>query len=358
MIGTRGFLTGTRGCRTVRIVMDPLSDVLRVVRLRGAVFFNARLSAPWCVDSLSPEGLARLVGARGGCVALFHLMVEGHCRIALQGLEPVDVEAGSIVMLPHGTSHLMGSRLESPASMEALLPRVMASLKEGTIPSVEYGGGGEEARFVCGYLHCDHRFNPLLGCLPDLLVACPRRGEIRALPGPRSGASGEEGPAEDRWLQAALDHTLAEVDDEAPGTPAMLTRLTELLYLEVVRRYMGSLRSEETGWLAGVRHPQVGEVLRLLHAEPERAWTVEALGRKVGLSRSALARRFAELVGESPMRYLTGWRMQIAQNLLDRGDLSVAQVASRVGYASEAAFNRAFKRHVGLPPATWRGARD
>lgn len=336
--------------------MDALSDVLRVVRLRGAVFFNARLSAPWCVESPPAERIGDMLGVRGGCVALFHLVVSGRCRIRPAGLQPVDVAEGSIVVFPQGHSHVMGSALaRRPRPLEEDLPGVLAAAEDGGIPDVAYGGGGDRTRFVCGYLHCDQRFNPLIGSLPTLIVASPRRGEIRALdPGEPAGRQPSTDPASNGWLESAMARIGDEVDAEGPGSPAILTRLTELLYLEVVRWYMRSMPEEQTGWLAGVRHPQVGHALRLMHARPEHDWTVEELGRAVGLSRSALSRCFREVLGQPPMRYLARWRMQVAQDLLTRSGTSIARVANRVGYASEPAFNRAFKRHLGLPPAAWR----
>lgn len=335
--------------------MDTLSDVLRVVRLTGAVFFTARTSSPWSVDSPPARQLARLLGIRGECLALFHLVAEGGCRVSVEGFEPVNVEAGSIVIFPRGHGHVMGSRVETePESIAELLPSVLAAAEEGRIPRVEYGGGGAEGRFVCGYLRCDQRFNPLIGALPMLIVACPRRGEIRSLPAP-DGDAPTAGEAQlDTWLEEALERVVAEAGSNAAGSAAMATRLTELLYLEVLRRYARSLPPAETGWLAAVRHPQIGRALRLLHSDPARDWTVEALGREVGLSRSALGERFTGLVGQPPMTYLAAWRIQLAQHLLRQPGLSIAQVATRVGYASERSFHRAFKRHVGQPPATWR----
>jgi AraC-like DNA-binding protein len=273
------------------------------------------------------------------------------------------VESGSIVIFPHGNAHAIGSQVHSrPQSMAQLLPGILQAAGEDRIPDVEYGGGGEAARLVCGYVHCDQRFNPLIGALPHLMVVCPRRGRIRTRPstsglaaaGADMGADG----APDRWLTAALERTLVEVEGNEPGAPEMLRRLTELLYLEVLRGYMRRLPAGEQGWLAGIQHPDVGRALRLLHEHPERRWTVDALGHEVGLSRSALAQRFGDVVGEPPMRYLAAWRMQLAQSLLRRSGLTIAQVAARVGYASEAAFERAYKRHVGLPPATWRRRSD
>jgi AraC-like DNA-binding protein len=228
------------------------------------------------------------------------------------------------------------------------------------IPQVDYGGGGEATRFVCGYLHCDQAFDPLIGALPTMLCVSGRDGARQRL---RSEAEAAERPGvvlvgADGWLATTLRHTVEQADATDPGSSAMLARLTELLYLDVLRRYMQQLPSGHIGWLAGVRDPEVGRALRLLHARPDRPWTVEDLAREVGVSRSALAQRFTELTGEAPMRYLTGWRIQLAKHLMLQTGLPIAEVADRVGYESEAAFNRAFKREVGAPPVTWRKGMD
>jgi AraC-like DNA-binding protein len=209
---------------------------------------------------------------------------------------------------------------------------------------------------VCGFLHCDQRFNPLIGALPTLL--CVRDRDSAGEPSERESARqlGMVVVEADGWLANTLQHTIEEADGLRPGSSAMLARLTELLYVEVLRRYTQRLPSGQTGWLAGVKDPEVGRALRLLHARPERQWTVEDLAHEVGVSRSGLAQRFTELNGEAPMRYLTGWRIQLAKHLILHAGLSIADVAERVGYESEAAFNRAFKRHVGVPPVTWRNS--
>lgn len=224
------------------------------------------------------------------------------------------------------------------------------------MPRLDHGGGGAATRFVCGYLHCDQAFNPLIGALPTLLYVSGRDGSGRPA---RSEAETAEGRGvvrvgADGWLATTLQHTVEEADGTHPGSSAMLARLTELLYLDVLRRYMQLLPSGHSGWLAGVKDPEVGRALRLLHSRPERPWTVEELAREVGVSRSALAQRLSELAGEAPMRYLTGWRIQLAKHLILQTGLPIAEVAARVGYESEAAFNRAFKRHVGVPPVAWR----
>ena len=195
--------------------------------------------------------------------------------------------------------------------------------------------------FICGFLHCDQRFNPLIGALPPLIVIRPRRNQ---------NAGGDE-----TTEAAQARATILPVQAEGwLGNMEMLSRMSEILFVEVVRRYMRRLPEAQQGWLAGVRDPIVGQTLRLLHAHPERSWTVEELADEVAVARSTLAQRFTALIGESPMRYLARWRIQVAKSLLKQSDVRLVEIATRVGYDSEAAFSRAFRRHVGCPPATWR----
>ncbi len=330
--------------------MDVLSDVLRVVRLTSAVFFTARLSSPWSIESPPSDQLARALRLRAESIALFHVLVEGQCWISMEGYAPLKLEAHDVIIFPHGDAHVMTSHIGAkPQPISTLLPSQPAE----QIPQLDYGGGGAATRFVCGYLHCDQRFNPLIGALPTMLCVCGResagQGEVKAAR--RPGVVLVEA---DGWLASTLRHTIEEADGARPGGFAMLARLTELLYVEVLRRYMQQLPAGHTGWLAGVKDAEVGRALRLLHARPEYQWNVDDLAREVGVSRSALAQRFTELTGEAPMRYLTGWRIQLAKQLILQAGLPIAEVADRVGYESEAAFNRAFKRHVGEPPVAWR----
>lgn len=332
--------------------MDALSDVLRVVRLSGGVFFHAHLAGPWAFRSPAPAQLAPVLGARADCLALFHILVEGRCWIGLDGREPLPLEAGSVVVLPHGDAHLVASRPD----LEPKPLAVLLSAAEGDgIPQVAYGQGGELARFVCGYLHCDQRFNPLIGALPKLLIAARCSDAVLADPAPAELAAASADEA-DPWLALTLRHMAEEAEQERPGGDAVLARTAELLYVEILRRYAWQLPETGTGWLAGVRHREVGHALRLLHAYPGRRWTVTMLAREVGLSRSALAERFQAIVGEPPMSYLGNWRMQLAQRLLQDPALSIAQVAKRVGYGSAVAFHCAFRNRVGQPPGRWREA--
>ena len=319
--------------------MDVLSDVLRVIRLSGAVFFTADLLSPWAFTSPPSTDLEPLLNRPADCLSLFHILIEGECWFRVENQAPVRVEANSVISFPHGDGHVMSSDPElKPVSIYSLMP----PFEHGKIPHVTHGRTGERARIVCGYLQCDRRFNPLIGALPHLLVVRSQKNGMQSA------------DATEAWLDLTLKRASDEADAKRPGSPALLARITELLFLVVLQRHTQHLPDGQGGWLAAVRDPEIGRALRLLHEQPERKWTTVDLGHAVGVSRAALARRFADLVGEPPMRYLTSWRMQLAQHYLSQRELSLAEVAVRVGYDSDVAFNRAFRRHVGTPPATWR----
>ncbi|MGE5128358.1 MAG: AraC family transcriptional regulator [Sphingomonadaceae bacterium] len=315
--------------------MDPLSDVLKTVRLDGAVYLNADFTAPWCARTrFGMMAAAGLPGAEGPAV-FFHFVLEGRCRVRLEGeRETLDAGPGDMILLPHDDTHVLGSDLQlaplDATGMVALPPA-------GEMIELRHGGGGEATRFVCGYLLCDRRMSrPLFDSLPRLLRI------------PVGDAPGAE------WIADLLRVGVRETARSNPGSASMLAKLSELLFVEAMRRYAASLPVGQKGWLAAMRDPQLGRALALMHAEPGRAWTVEDLAREVALSRSALGERFAELVGEPPMQYLTRWRLALAAQSLRAGGEPVGRIAERIGYDSEAAFNRAFKREFGAPPAKWR----
>jgi AraC-like DNA-binding protein len=332
--------------------MDVLSDVLRVVRLSGAVFFTADFSAPWAIESPVPEMLASAVIPEAECVVLFHILTEGECEVVCHGHPVTTMETGDVIVFPRGDQHTMRSH---DASAPTPLTSIFSPGKSDEPEQLSYGGGGRTSRFVCGYLNCDQRFSPLVEALPTMLVVRSRDdySAIEAVDG--SGSRPTVVPqGSGTWLGTTLKFTINEARSSRPGNAALLGRLTELMFVEILREYMQQLPEDRGGWLTGLNDPHVGKALRLLHANPMRTWTVAELSREVALSRSALAERFTLLVGDAPMRYLANWRMQIAKQLLREGAHSMQEVATRVGYESEAAFNRAFKRATGSPPAAWR----
>jgi AraC-like DNA-binding protein len=256
------------------------------------------------------------------------------------------------VVFPRGDQHTMRSH---GAGLPTPLSTIFSPGKQAEPPQLSYGGGGRTSRFVCGYLNCDLRFSPLVESLPTMLLV-RSRDDYSAIEAVDIHGSRPTGVPQgsSNWLGTTLKFTVNEARAARPGNVAMLGRLTELMFVEILREYMQRLPADRSGWFAAVNDPQVGKALRLLHANPVRDWTVDDLAREVALSRSVLAQRFVELVGEAPMRYLASWRMQLAKQMMREGTHNIQEVAARVGYDSEAAFNRAFKRATGAPPATWR----
>ena len=327
---------------------DPLSDVLRTVRLTGALFFLWHVSWPYVTPVPSGRAFAPIVLPAAQQIISYHILTHGSCWGALIGEAPMRLEAGDILLIPHGDAYVMSSsaqacmatRFEMEPSLQFF--RTMAA---GELPFVveEGGGGTTSTHVICGFLGCDVRpFNPVLAALPRLV-------HLRA-------------PADsphDR-LQWLVDYTLAEARQPRPGGQCMLIRLSELMFVEVVRRWLAQGEAStgagpaRCGWLAGLRDPMVGRALMQLHRRPADAWTLETLAGEVGVSRSRLAESFTRFVGQPPMQYLTRWRLQLAARMLADGSAKVAAVARDVGYQSEASFSRAFKRFVGVAPAQWR----
>ncbi len=335
-----------------RTDVDVLSDVLRVVRLSGAVFFTADFSSPWAIESPMPDMLAAAVIPQAECVVLFHILVDGACEVVCADHPMAAMEAGDVVVFPRGDQHVM--RSHSTASTTPLTS-VFSPGAYDEPPQLSYGGGGRTSRFVCGYLNCDQRFSPLVEALPTMLLV-RSRDDYSAIEGIDTGGSRPTTVPQGSgtWLGTTLKFTVNEARTGRPGNAAILGRLTELMFVEILREYMQRLPADQGGWLAGLNDPHIGKVLRLMHANPARDWTVDDLAREAAVSRSVLAQRFTDLVGETPMRYLANWRMQLAKQMMREGAINIQDVATRVGYESEAAFNRAFKRATGSPPAAWR----
>lgn len=332
--------------------MDVLSEVLKVVRLTGAIFFTANLSDPWSVVSPPHDELARHMQTKTGCVMLFHIVTEGRCWIKMEHRPPFVLEKGSVIIFPHSCSHIMCSKVQlNPVPVMRLLH--FEDIKG--LPNVNYGGGGMRMSLICGYLKCDQRFNPLIGALPEVLLLLPQNENMsRDVQNDPALNSNILFLTPGSWMDTTLAYLKQEIVHKNVGSATMIIRLTELLFVEVLRRYMHELPEKSNGWLAGIRDPEVGKALQLLHAQPGKKWDVKRLALAVGVSRSALAQRFHDLIGEPPIRYLTGWRMQLAKHLLSQPDFSLPTVAEQVGYDSDIAFNRVFKRYTGCPPASWR----
>jgi AraC-like DNA-binding protein len=317
--------------------MDVLSEVLKSVTLDGAVFFNGEFSSPWCAREPDAGTVASCLSAHTKHVIMFHLVTEGrgYVRVEEDG-RAVPLEAGDIVILAQGNAHLMGNGPSvTPMDSTAQLRRVLA---EGQMIS-QAGGGGELTKLICGYLTCDPQLSQVfLAGLPPIVKV-----HIRDSP------SGQ-------WLEDTLRYSVDHAEASGPGGAAVIAKLSEVLFVETLRRYIEKLPPSHTGWLAGVRDPEVGKALALLHKQPAQPWTIASLAKEVGVSRSVLAERFRHYLSDTPMGYLTRWRLQLAAQVLTSTSKSVAEVANDVGYESEPSFNRAFKRQFGLPPAQFRRA--
>lgn len=315
--------------------MDVLSEVLRAVKLDGALFYNAEFSAPWCFRQPASHVMAPYLLPDPKHVIVFHLLTEGCGYAHIEGDgRPLPLSAGDIVIFPHGDPHIMGNGSPvKPTDSEQALQRLLA---EGLRVSRQ-GGGGEITKVICGYMACEPQLSRIfLGGLPPILKV-----------NIRDDASGQ-------WLGNFLRYSVDNADSSGPGGQAVLARLSEVLFIETLRRYIALLPPEQSGWLAGVRDPEVGKTLALLHRKPAHPWTIAALANEVGISRSVLAERFRRYLSETPIAYLTRWRLQLGAQLLKSTSRSVAEIAAEAGYESEPAFNRAFKREFGLPPARFR----
>ena len=328
---------------------DTLSDVLRTVRLRSALFYDVACAGKWLADAPGSGDIAAMVMPEVDQVIDYHVVTRGECWIAVQGEPPLRLRTGDIVILPQGDPHIVSSApgMRADANVDwvqqmKLHMRPFRVAPQGmAMPEPESCGGepgkdyAVETSLVCGFIGCDRRpFNPLLATLPRLLH----------LPAGAGSALGVQ------FAQLAATETGAG----RPGSEALLERMSEMMFVDAVRRHIDGMPEQSIGWLAGLRDRFVGRALALLHENPANAWSIDELGHQVGLSRSALHERSVELIGQPPMQYLAQWRMQLAARMLRESQASVLSIALRVGYDSEAAFGRAFKRLVGLPPAAWR----
>ena len=317
--------------------MDVLSDVLMAVRLSGAVFFDVRAWPPFVTASPSSDVIRQLLG-EGGHVIGFHVVTAGACWAeSLDTAGPAqELRTGQMVIYPGGDANLMlsspGMRAEPdwPVYFRAL--RELRPLTISVNPSVD----DEPCRYVCGYLACDALpFNPLLSSLPPLVREQVSRGSWE-------------------WMRNVLDAAVEASTTADAGREAMLAKLAELMFVEALRTYIAGLPEDARGWVAGLRDPQIGAALRVMHERPAYGWTLDRLAREVKMSRSSFSDRFTAYVGMAPMQYLTRWRLMLAARMLEEGNATVERVAAAVGYESEAAFSRAFKRYVGQTPGAWR----
>ena len=314
--------------------MDVLSEVLKVVKLQGALFYNGEFSSPWSVYAAPSRGLARYFGTDAEYVIVYHLLTEGRASVRLENGQRLALEAGDIVVFPHGDTHIVEN---GPPTKTADASQHLVEILSQGLKLWRVGGGGEVTRFVCGYMACDPRLGQVL------LSGLPAVFKISI----RNNATGQ-------WLENSIRFSVDQADRWQAGGEVVLAKLSEVLFIETLRAYIAQLPPEQTGWLASARDPEVGKALALVHRNPAQGWTIASLAKGAGISRSVLAERFRHYLNESPMAYLTRWRLQLGAQMLSSTSYSVAQIAAEVGYESEAAFNRAFKREFELPPARFR----
>jgi len=329
---------------------DTLSDLLRAVRLRGAIFYYLQGSAPWVAEAPASTEIIPAIMPGVEHMIEFHGLAKGTCFASIAGEEPVQMEEGDVILFPQGDAHVMASApgLRAPRTSNndyfgprpPQLPVAMVLPAPPGVTALATVDGDPQTQLICGFLGLDARpFNPLLASLPRVLH----------VPGRTLGANS--------WVSAFMRAVVTESSQKRPGGEAVLERMSEMLFVEVLRRHVDSLPEEQTGWLAGMRDQAVGRALSLLHEKPAEDWTLERLSDAAALSRSSLHDRFVHFIGQPPMQYLTHWRMQVASGLLRDTKAKVVEVAMDVGYESEAAFSRAFKRVVGVGPSEWRRAR-
>ena len=314
--------------------MDALSEILRVIKLDSAIYLNGEFSEPWCIASPESRILRPVFSRHAGHVIIYHLLGEGRATVHLHDGTAIDLVAGDLITFPHGHAHMLaGGARVTPVCVEEVLPGIL----EKGLELLRAGGGGGCSRFICGYLVCDPQLSEgFLGGLPPFIRTSIRTDE--------SG----------HWLENTLRFSVAQAAGREPGAATMLARLSEVLFAETLRRYARNLTGDQTGWLAGARDPQIGKALTLLHQQPTYPWTLAELARETGLSRTVLSERFRHVLGEPPMTYLTRWRLRLGARALTTTSHSVTEIALDTGYESEAAFNRAFKREYGQPPARYR----
>ncbi|MGE0286364.1 MAG: AraC family transcriptional regulator [Bradyrhizobium sp.] len=315
--------------------MDPLTDVLRAVRLSGGVFLSAHFTAPWGIAvSIGPDDCAPLLG-RPAQVIAYHVVVEGEMFFGMSDQSPVEARAGEIVLFPRNTPHTLSSAPGLPA---VTARELMQPGPDGQLPRIEHGGGGASTRIFCGFLASEDSHSPLILSLPQALKIDIRKGTER------------------EWIETSVRYAAHQLAEGTLASSSVMTRLSETLLIEAIRQFAATPGTGQHGWLNGLSDPRIGRSLALMHRDVGANWSAEVLAKEVGMSRSAFVERFTALVGMPPIRYLSVYRLQMAKLNLRETRKSIAQLARHVGYQSEQAFNRAFKREFGMTPGAWRDA--
>jgi AraC family transcriptional regulator, alkane utilization regulator len=313
--------------------MDVLSDVLQMIRLEGALFFNAECHEPWCVEVPKGSDVAQVLRPGAENLAICHMILEGRCWIQRPESEAVPIQAGDVVVLPHGDSHMIGSGLQhAPVNIDHLI-----QVKIPELNPIRYGGQGARVVVVCGWFAYERDVpNPLIASLPRL---------FRSSIGQRSSG---------QWIGQSIRYALIAAASRQPGSSAVAAKVAESVFVEALRAYIESLPPLQTGWLSGLRDAHISRCLDLLHSQPARNWSIEELAQEVHVSRSVLAKRFNDLVGVPPMQYLKRWRLALAARLLCNERSTLIRVTEAIGYESEASFSRAFRKEFGISPGQWR----
>lgn len=312
--------------------MDALSELLRVIRLTGAAFIDAELSAPWAIQTPPPGAIAERLAPGAEVVIPYHLVPEGGCFVQVKGEAAVAVSGGEVVMVPHGEAHVLSSQ-PGMQPMQITTDMTVKLAQPDSMARVRYGGGGAKTRLICGFFACDEALSGhLIRHLPRL-VQCGIGASNAAELLERSVRDSRKSPA--------------------PGAGAVVGKLSELLFVDAIRAYLES-RTGQHDWTAGLKDSTVSRALALIHRNPDAEWTLESLARAVGVSRTALADHFVRCTGAAPMQYLSQWRLRLAADSLGHTDRAIKAIAEDAGFGSVAAFTRAFKREFGVAPATWR----
>ncbi|QIG50220.1 AraC family transcriptional regulator [Nordella sp. HKS 07] len=312
---------------------DPLAEILRSVRLTGGVFLDARFSAPWCITSKVTAEDCRPYLPTPRQVIAYHFIIAGRLLLSLDDEPPVEIRAGEIVLLPRNDGHMLAS---GPGLQPVSMDDLIQPSAEGKLAGVVHGGGGELTHLVCGFLGSEELYNPLIANLPKMLKLDMRQGTSHD------------------WVEASVRFAASELAAGRFASSDVMSRLSELLFVEAVRVFSSELPEQESGWLRGLKDPYVGRALSLIHHNSDAPWTAVSLAKELALSRSAFVDRFSALVGMGPIRYLTIWRLRTARQQLRETRRTIAQIAHAAGYESDEAFSRAFKREFGLSPARWR----
>lgn len=317
--------------------MDALSDLLRTIDLSGVIFLRANLGETFGITIPPPTLFHPIVKAKTSHhrLAMFHIVREGKGVVEVEGFEPETLHEGDLIIILDDLNHCVVDRAGRPTVPSSELPLELSG--SAAPPALHVGSGERRMRLICGMLQFEDRgFNPAFAALPPFLL-------IRR----------DEGPPNE-WLRSNLDHIIREAESGRPGSDTLLSRLTELLFVETLRSFFERVHPEEGGWFSALKDPVVGKALQFIHASPERRFTLVDIAKHAGASRSTLVARFTELLEMAPMTYATRWRMRLAMRLLQAPELPISEIAARTGYESESAFHRAFKREAGVPPATFR----